>query len=47
MDPSSFSLIEMLIPFGLLLAFCVWQLYSVSQAKKRRLAREEAEKTES
>ena len=40
MDTSNFALVEMLAPFGALLAFLVWQLMSVSKAKKRRLERE-------
>ncbi len=33
----------MIVFFGALLAFCFWQLYSVSQAKKQRLKRERSE----
>jgi hypothetical protein len=33
----------MLLFFGAALAFCFWQLYSVSQAKKRRLERERSQ----
>lgn len=42
MDSTSLSLLEMLTPFGALLAFLVWQLVSVSKAKRRRLERERA-----
>ncbi|RBP11310.1 uncharacterized protein DUF1902 [Roseiarcus fermentans] len=39
MDPS-IAFVLMLFPFAVLLAFGVWQLASVSRAKKRRLERE-------
>ena len=44
MDSQYFGVVEMLFSFGLVLAFCFWQLYSVSQAKKRRLERERLER---
>jgi hypothetical protein len=44
MDMSKFALVEMLAPFGVLLAFGFWQFHSVSQAKKRRLERERSER---
>jgi hypothetical protein len=40
MDSKYFGVVEMLFSFGVVLAFGFWQLYSVSQAKKRRLERE-------
>jgi len=43
MDPNDYGIVEMLLSFGVVLAFCFWQLYSVSQAKKQRLERERAE----
>ena len=38
---NSSALVEMWSPFAALLAFGLWQLHSVSQAKKRRLERAE------
>lgn len=43
MDPGYYGLVEMLLFFGLILAFCLWQLYSVSRAKKQRIERERSE----
>ncbi len=45
MDPSYYGVVEMALFFGGLLALGFWQLHSVSQAKKRRLERERAERT--
>ena len=46
MDGDAYALVEMLLFFGGLLALGLWQLHSVTQAKKRRLERERAEKAE-
>jgi hypothetical protein len=39
-----YGLVEMLLSFGVVLAFCFWQLYSVAKAKRKRLERERAER---
>jgi hypothetical protein len=41
-DARYYGLVEMLLSFGVVLAFCFWQLYSVAKAKKKRLERERA-----
>jgi hypothetical protein len=46
MDSNFYGLVEMLLFFGALLAFCFGQLYSLSQVKKRRLERERSKKSE-
>jgi len=46
MDPSSYVGVEMVVFFGAALAFGFWQLHSVSQAKKRRIERERAQKSQ-
>ncbi len=46
MDANAYAPIEMALFFGGLLALGFWQLHSVTQAKKRRLERERAEKAE-
>jgi hypothetical protein len=46
MDPSSYVGVEMVVFFGAALAFGFWQLHSVSQAKKRRIERERAQKNQ-
>ena len=40
MDQKYYGVVEMLLSFGVVLAFCFLQLHSVSQAKKKRLERE-------
>ena len=42
-DPRYYGLVEMLLSFGVILAFCFWQLWSVAKAKRKRLERERAE----
>jgi hypothetical protein len=46
MDARYYGLVEMLLSFGVVLAFCFWQLHSVAKAKKERLERERAERGE-
>ena len=46
MDGDVSALVETLLFFAGLLALGFWQLHSVSQAKKRRLERERAERAE-
>lgn len=46
MDPKYYGLIEMALTGAVALGFGFWQLWSVSQAKKRRLERERREKPE-
>jgi len=43
-DARYYGLVEMLLSFGVVLAFCFWQLYSVAKAKRKRLERERAER---
>lgn len=45
-DARYYGLVEMLLSFGVVLAFCFWQLYSVAKAKRKRLERERAERGE-
>jgi hypothetical protein len=40
MDPTLYVTIDMTLSFGVVLAVCFWELYSVSKAKKARLQRE-------
>lgn len=47
MDPKYYGVVEMLLFSGAALGFGVWQLWSVSQAKKRRIERERAERAKS
>ena len=42
MDARYYGLVEMLLSFGVVLAFCFWQLHSVAKAKRKRLERERA-----
>ena len=44
MDPKYYGVVEIVFSAAVLLGFGFWQLYSVSQAKKRRLERERAER---
>ncbi len=44
MDARYYGLVEMLLSFGVVLAFCFWQLRSVAKAKRKRLERERAER---
>jgi len=44
MDPKYHGVVEMLLSFGVILAFLFWQLHSVSKAKKKRLERERLER---
>jgi hypothetical protein len=44
MDPRFYGVVEMAFSAAVLLGFGFWQLHSVSQAKKRRLERERAER---
>ena len=44
MDSNNYGVVEMLLSFGVVLAFLFWQLYSVSQAKKNRIERERLER---
>ena len=44
MAPEFYSIVEMVFSAVVVLGFLLWQLYSVSQAKRRRIAREEAER---
>ena len=43
MDSRYYGLVEMLLSFSVVLAFCFWQLHSVAKAKRSRLEREGAE----
>jgi len=45
MDARYFGVVEMLFSFGVVLAFGFWQLRSVSEAKRRRLEKERADKS--
>jgi hypothetical protein len=45
-DARYYGLVEMLLSFGVVLAFCFWQLHSVAKAKRKRLERERAERGE-
>ena len=40
MDPKYYGLVEMLLSFGVVLAFCIWQLRSTARAAKRTKERE-------
>jgi hypothetical protein len=44
MNPNVFGLFEGVLSFGVLLAFCVWQLRSTERAKQQRIAREKAQR---
>jgi cytochrome oxidase assembly protein ShyY1 len=46
MDGDASALVETLLFFAGLLGLGFWQLHSVSQAKKRRLERERADRTQ-
>jgi hypothetical protein len=35
MPENYYGIVEMLFSFGLLIAFCVWQLWSVEKTRKR------------
>jgi hypothetical protein len=35
MPETYFGVVEMAFSFGLIIAFCVWQLYSVEKTRKR------------
>ncbi|WP_363345530.1 hypothetical protein [Methylocystis echinoides] len=41
MPESSYGLVEMAFSFGLLIAFCVWQLHATEKARQR-LRREQS-----
>ncbi len=43
MSEKYYGIVEMLFSFGLLIAFCVWQLWSVERTRKR-LREEQARK---
>ncbi len=42
MDEKYYGVVEMLLSFGAVLLFGIWQLRSVAKAKKARLERERA-----
>jgi hypothetical protein len=46
MPENYYGIVEMAFSFGLLIAFCVWQLWSVEKTRKR-LREEDAPKKES
>jgi hypothetical protein len=35
MNPDYYGVVEMIFSFGLILAFAVWQLFSLEKAKKK------------
>ena len=45
MPETAYGLVEMAFSFGLVIAFCVWQLWSIEKARKR-LRREQSRKNE-
>ena len=44
MNPDNYGIVEMVLSFGLILAFCVWQLISVNRLIRRRNETEAAGK---
>ncbi len=45
MPEKYYGIVEMLFSFGLLIAFCLWQLWSVEKTRKR-LQKDEAHEDE-
>lgn len=45
MSENYYGVVEMLFSFGLVVAFCVWQLWSIGKTRKR-LQQEEAREDE-